>query len=407
MQVFTSCTQGSAKLFSLEQSIASGPLADIIRVWRVSGEELAAIRSNEVFSVKDLRKHLCKLHGFPTCIQVVLYKGNTLHDSVRLETSIDVQLVLVPLSYPSERQLEAANELTDACAHGQVEVVQLLMQAGVDKNLQDGLGEAALIRAARAGRLEIMHLLLEAYADKDLQDNSGDSALISAAEAGHCEIVCCLLETGADKNLLDRNRDKARTCAARNGHVEIVELLTATAEDQKGQSHSKALALFEAANNGNVQDVQLVLEAGADKDLRYEDDITLLVLATASGHTAITHLLLKARADTDLRTRDGTTALVWAAENGHTQTARLLLDARAQCDLRTISGKTALMHAQPLPLQRGRGIRRLFGCFWKLGPMCRDGWYDSSHAYMWRWHACLMSLAHNFAKVQNNETCSL
>ena len=98
----------------------------MLRVWRISGEELAAINAQEVSDVRDLKKILRKLHGFPMCIQKLLHDGKALDSSTKLENPIDMQLVLLSLSSLAQQE-EAANELTAyACEHGHVESGLLL-----------------------------------------------------------------------------------------------------------------------------------------------------------------------------------------------------------------------------------------------------------------------------------------
>ena len=61
--------------------------------------------------------------------------------------------------------------------NGHVEIVRLLLEAGVDKDLQDWYGDTALHRASLSGQVDIARLLLEARADKDVLSRSGNTAL--------------------------------------------------------------------------------------------------------------------------------------------------------------------------------------------------------------------------------------
>ena len=61
---------------------------------------------------------------------------------------------------------------------GHVEIVQLLLSAGADKDKADNNGWTPLIWAAGGGHVEIVRLLLAAGADKDKADKDGWTPLI-------------------------------------------------------------------------------------------------------------------------------------------------------------------------------------------------------------------------------------
>ena len=55
--------------------------------------------------------------------------------------------------------------------------------------------------AAERGHVDVAQLLLEAGADKDLQDCKGNSALTLAAKNGHVEIERLLVDAGVGRDL--------------------------------------------------------------------------------------------------------------------------------------------------------------------------------------------------------------
>ena len=86
-----------------------------------------------------------------------------------------------------------------ASKEGHVEILNLLLEAGTDKNMRTTGGDTALILASAAGQKERVHLLLDAGADKNLCDNDGNTALTAASEEGHTAILRSLLDVDADK----------------------------------------------------------------------------------------------------------------------------------------------------------------------------------------------------------------
>ena len=64
---------------------------------------------------------------------------------------------------------------------------KFLLEAGVQKDLQDMSGNTALILAAAHGHLEIARLLLEAGANRDLQNSQGLSCAAYLMNRGEME----------------------------------------------------------------------------------------------------------------------------------------------------------------------------------------------------------------------------
>ena len=80
-------------------------------------------------------------------------------------------------------------------ANGQLEVVQLLCEAGAntDKDKQDG--RTALMFASDNSHLKVVQLLCDAGADTDNARQDGRTALMFASDNGHMEVVQLLAST--------------------------------------------------------------------------------------------------------------------------------------------------------------------------------------------------------------------
>jgi ankyrin repeat protein len=73
----------------------------------------------------------------------------------------------------------------DAITLGRVANVKLLIDAGVDVNLQDSItGETPLHATGYSRKYQITYMLLEAGADPRINKNNGDNGLLSAIEKG-------------------------------------------------------------------------------------------------------------------------------------------------------------------------------------------------------------------------------
>lgn len=111
-----------------------------------------------------------------------------------------------------------------------VEIVKLLVEAGVDVNYQDEVGESALHMAARYGYDECAKVLLEGSktnkTEVDLVEKTfAWTPLFIACVDNHLSMVEILIAAGADLHRCDNSGWTAKEHAALRGHMEIAARL--------------------------------------------------------------------------------------------------------------------------------------------------------------------------------------
>ncbi|KAJ5727000.1 ankyrin, partial [Penicillium malachiteum] len=303
---------------------------------------------------------------------------------------------LLELKFPID-QIDSygATPLMWAASEGQAEMIEFLLQHGVQFNLQHvSGGRTALSYAAEHGCERSVQLLLEKKADTELQDEIGYAPLFYAIGNRNERIVRLLLDNGADVNCQD-NYDT--TPLLRSLHIQderIVRILLDGGADVNFQRGQTPTALSLAARLGNEKAVQLLLEMGADVNLRDGVSKFALKFARASGQECISALLPADGADSgsdwedansdseidgfsaeidsefaDSESSDsgflreegqlpgddddtnlsylfdrlfGQTALFSAAISGNEKTVQLLLDMGADINLQDIKGQTSV-----------------------------------------------------------------
>jgi ankyrin repeat protein len=121
-----------------------------------------------------------------------------------------------------------------------------------------------LLVAAQYGRAECIQLLLNAGADKEATQIKRATVLLMAAQNGHIKCVELLLNAGADKTATIYDRSTALMAAASNGHLQCTELLLKAGCDVNALNNNGCSALFLAVLNNHVNCVRALVQAGAD-----------------------------------------------------------------------------------------------------------------------------------------------
>ena len=92
----------------------------MLRVWNLSGEELAAMTMEGLSDVKNLKLELRALHGHPVSMQQLMHGGASLEDATKLDSPMDLQLVILLAGAQTDSD-EVAEELVSyAAAEGHV-----------------------------------------------------------------------------------------------------------------------------------------------------------------------------------------------------------------------------------------------------------------------------------------------
>ena len=171
------------------------------------------------------------------------------------------------------------------------ELLNLLVNAGADVNIQNISNHTALHIAAGRGRTEVAKLLVDAGADVNMQDGERATALHFAARQGHTEVVKLLVNAGADVNMQDGERATALHFAARQGHTEVVKLLVNAGADVNIQDENGVMALYVAAEKGDTEVLKLLVDAGADVNMQDGGGLTVLH-CTAFGNLLTAQYLI-------------------------------------------------------------------------------------------------------------------
>ena len=306
---------------------------DVVRVLVMAGAGLE--NQGELLS----RELLCAVEfGYATIVRILLRAGANVnfraryHESPpvhRVATYSDrdvIRILVEPMAVIEGRNNRSMTPLLCAARKGDISMVQLLIEAGANVNVQDDLfHRSPLSMAAHIGCSDIVKILLEAGAETEAIDKKGETALAYAAKGGYLELAKLLLDNGADT---ERKIQKGRTIlmhAAEHGRDEFVRLLLQYNANIEAQDSNQQTSIMRAAGAGRRSTLQLLASQGANVYARDKFGRTIIHVAAAWGKTELIDDILKFGIPIDDVGHGGETALFLAAEYGHFDAFKLLL----------------------------------------------------------------------------------
>jgi ankyrin repeat protein len=109
--------------------------------------------------------------------------------------------------------------------NGNKEIVEILLVKGADPNVNDDMGIAPIIGAARQNRAEIIEMLIKNKANVNIKNKGDETALHYAAEYNSGDAAKVLLANGADKNLKNSSGKTPLDVAKDKKSDKVIELL--------------------------------------------------------------------------------------------------------------------------------------------------------------------------------------
>ncbi|KAG7388808.1 Leucine-rich repeat serine/threonine-protein kinase 2 [Phytophthora boehmeriae] len=220
--------------------------------------------------------------------------------------------------------------LTEAARVGDLALVNELVQGGADIDVQDEIGNTALIMAAWEGHMDVAKYLVEQDADKEAKNNFGNTAMIMAAWNSHSDIVRFLHVEGADKETKGYLGNTALLVAAERGHLEVVKYLVEHDADKESKRTEGNTALLMAAESGHLVVVRYLVENGANSACLNNDNNSALLLLLMRSDTdegnilPIAKLLLENRTPSSQSNKQGYSARSIAKVKGYHHIAALI-----------------------------------------------------------------------------------
>jgi ankyrin repeat protein len=267
-----------------------------------------------------------------TALTIAMDKKNTGIAKLLIEANANLDL----------QDEDGDTALMIAAGDSNLELVNILINAKANLEIKDTNGNTALL-SANYDAPDVINRLIEAGVDVNTQNDEGDTPLMYMSALGNVDIVELLIENGANLNTLNQDGQSALKRALDNDHIEIVRILIENGANLDQQYENGDTLLISALYNRKLEMANLLLEAKADPNIKAYDGNTALIMAVIDWEADIVNLLLKAGADMNIQDSGGNTALLLAANNDHRIIVRMLIGA--DLDIQNNNGDTALILA--------------------------------------------------------------
>jgi ankyrin repeat protein len=256
-------------------------------------------------------------------------------EAAKKQDRATVRTLLLEKVDVNEPQGDGATAIAWAAHWDDLEMAELLIDAGANVNAANDYGITPLWLAATNRSLAMVKTLLEAGADANAATLSGESILMTAVSTGNQDVVRALLDHGANVNYQEPERGQsALMWAIAEGHPSVARLLIERGADIRARTHRRE-GFSQMVIHGYAGDVEATPEGG----------YTPLLFAARVGDLATARLLVEKGADVnDSTPQDGNT-LVLASAGGFEELALFLLEQGANPNANDANSMTPLHYA--------------------------------------------------------------
>ena len=234
------------------------------------------------------------------------------------------------------------------CWKGNIEAINVLLNAGADSNITDDVGETCIHHAVNGGK-ETLQAIINHGADVNVRDKHSVTALMVACWKENVDAINILLNAGADPTIADT---KGFTSIHYSVHVdcskETISALIGHGADVNTADKNNETALMQACKMKYADTMSVLLNLGADPNIVDCNVETCLHAAVRSQcNNAMLQEIIDHGVDVNVRSKYGGTAIMIACMQGtalkeNKNAVNVLLNAGADPNITSTFGETCL-----------------------------------------------------------------
>lgn len=180
-----------------------------------------------------------------------------------------------------------------AAKENNYQIVDMLIEAGLDVNVRTNSNSTPMLIAAHHGHLEFLTKLIFYKANPNLSKIGGLTPLMFATKHNHIYCVELLLKNGADVNLMNDTLDNAFSIAVQEKNKRIVNLLHSYHSDFQIVDLHGNTPMLHAVFNDDLEMVKFLMIIGVDFAKENIKGISPIKAALCVGNVQIFKILAK------------------------------------------------------------------------------------------------------------------
>jgi ankyrin repeat protein/L-ascorbate metabolism protein UlaG (beta-lactamase superfamily) len=215
-----------------------------------------------------------------------------------------------------------------AAYRGYMDIVQYLVENGMDTNVRSGGNSTPLHGAGVYGHLKVVKYLIENGAEIDTPNQGGFTPLLSSAAGGQGYTVHYLIGKGADVNAKTQQGINALMIASQNSEsdVDFAKSLInlGLSVDEVDNYGRQAISIAASTNRADL--IELYVEHGADVNFTPEDGWSPLLYSVARQSKEATFKLIELGADVHVVNSSGFSLFYLAVKEGDLEVVGRLIE---------------------------------------------------------------------------------